>query len=179
MTRADNAHALGRSLDAPDLRARRADIINGTGDHTAGHITLDGNVQAVPAARTWLRQAAAEAQLPAGLADDLALAASELVTNSLRHSRSWRMPESIELWLDAWPDLIVLTVTDTGAAIHPNHVPGLDHDSLTHIVDPLPDVAVDGRGRGIVAELADEIGYEERPWPTLMRHSWALWRLHA
>jgi anti-sigma regulatory factor (Ser/Thr protein kinase) len=100
--------------------------------------------RAVRTARRWLYGVLAADH--AGISDGIALLTSELVTNSIRHSRSGEpgadgMPGRITIVVMEVDDLLRVEVVDAGSAAR-----------IPRIVDHGPD-ATSGRGLRIVDEL--------------------------
>lgn len=94
-------------------------------------------------ARRAVREALAGWRLPQ-LADSVVLAASELVTNAVRHGRP-----PVSLRLRRRPEQVRLEVHDAD----PAEPPGAHGEAV-------PD-AESGRGLGIVRALADEVGVDQ------------------
>lgn len=107
-------------------------------------VDLPGSPSIVPLARRWVREVLAD--LPS-VADDVELIASELVTNSVRHSVAAE-GEDVHLRITLTGDRLRLEVEDGGERQGPER--GWTGEEAADY----------GRGLEIVAEVADEMGDE-------------------
>jgi anti-sigma regulatory factor (Ser/Thr protein kinase) len=107
-----------------------------------GSMTIPGRPEYAAAARAFVTRTLADG----AHTDTAVLLTSELVTNSLRHSRSRHAGGTITITLIATPDGIRAEVADDGADTGPALRPGDDGP---------PDLAEDGRGLFLVDTLAD------------------------
>jgi anti-sigma regulatory factor (Ser/Thr protein kinase) len=110
-----------------------------------GSTTIPGQPEQVAAARAFVAQALSDCVY----VDTAVLLASELVTNSLLHSRSRRLGGTITVTLIAVPGGIRAEVADEGGATAP---------ALRSREAGPPDLAEDGRGLQLVDVLADRWG---------------------
>jgi anti-sigma regulatory factor (Ser/Thr protein kinase) len=108
---------------------------------------LPGVPASAAAARAFVRKALAAAGCPES--DGPELCASELVTNSIEHSRSAGPAGTIMLRVDAWPGGARIEVRDAGP------LPG---GSLAVPGGPPPADAESGRGLWLVSQVADMSG---------------------
>jgi anti-sigma regulatory factor (Ser/Thr protein kinase) len=115
-------------------------------------------VPATPAgartARSIVREAAAEAGLEGEPAWDLMLAATEAVSNAVRHGK-------------AWPNGCILLVTEPSP--RGLWVQVCDLGTFNGVVGPAPLEATSGRGMQIIAALVDRLEVRSRDGRTLVR----------
>ncbi len=111
---------------------------------TETSVTCPGTPESVPAARRFVRAILADSLR----VYDLELIAAELVTNAILHTPSGQEGGMFTIRIRHQPGRARLEVTDLGGVPWPPAQP--DGDSM----------AEHGRGLGIVAALADEVGYE-------------------
>ncbi len=107
-----------------------------------GRMTIPGQAQHVAAARAFVVRTLGDC----AYADTAVLLTSELVTNSLQHSRSCRHGGTITVTLITIPDGIRAEVVDEGGATAP---------ALRSSQGEPPGLAEDGRGLQLVDMLAD------------------------
>jgi anti-sigma regulatory factor (Ser/Thr protein kinase) len=106
------------------------------------------------AARSLVREAAAEAGLDEESAWDLMLAATEAVTNAIKHGKAW--PNDCILFITApCPRGLCVQVCDLG--------------TFDSALEPAPVEATSGRGMQIIAALVDRLELRSRHGRTLVR----------
>jgi anti-sigma regulatory factor (Ser/Thr protein kinase) len=106
------------------------------------------------AARSLVREAAAEAGLEDESAWDLMLAATEAVTNAIKHGKAW--PNDCILFVTSpCPRGLCVQVCDLG--------------TFDSALEPAPVEATSGRGMQIIAALVDRLELRSRHGRTLVR----------
>ena len=106
------------------------------------------------AARSLVREAAAEAGLDGESVWDLMLAATEAVTNAIKHGKPW--PNDCILFVTApCPRGLCVQVCDLG--------------TFDSALEPAPVEATSGRGMQIIAALVDRLELTSRHGRTLVR----------
>jgi anti-sigma regulatory factor (Ser/Thr protein kinase) len=106
------------------------------------------------AARSLVREAAAEAGLDGESAWDLMLAATEAVTNAIKHGKAW--PNDCILLVTApCPRGLCVQVCDLG--------------TFDSALEPAPVEATSGRGMQIIAALVDRLEVRSRHGRTVVR----------
>jgi anti-sigma regulatory factor (Ser/Thr protein kinase) len=106
------------------------------------------------AARSLVREAAAEAGLDGESVWDLMLAATEAVTNAIKHGKAW--PNDCILFVTApCPRGLCVQVCDLG--------------TFDSALEPVPVEATSGRGMQIIAALVDRFELTSRHGRTLVR----------
>ena len=105
------------------------------------------------AARSIVREAAAEAGLEGDSAWDLTLAATEAVTNAVQHGK-------------AWPNDCILLVTEP--SLRGLWVQVCDLGTFDSALEPAPLEATSGRGMQIIAALVDRLDVRSRDGRTLV-----------
>ena len=106
------------------------------------------------AARSLVREAAAEAGLDGESAWDLMLAATEAVTNAIQHGKAW--PNDCILFVTTpCPRGLCVQVCDLG--------------TFDSALEPAPVDATSGRGMQIIAALVDRLEVRSRHGRTLVR----------
>jgi len=106
-------------------------------------VEMPGSPSIVPLARTWVREILKD--FPADLVDDVALIASELTTNAVRHSIAAN-GDAVQLRVTRSTGRLRLEVSDGGPRTDPED--GWTEEEIGNF----------GRGLHIVAELASEMG---------------------
>lgn len=112
------------------------------GGADARSIVLDANTAQVAAARRFVRRLLSS--VPVEISSDLQLVASELFTNAVEHGSC----STVEVSVEANPEFAGVSVVSVGPS--PSVGPVIDWAVAESD-------AVDGRGLGIVRELADEL----------------------
>ncbi|GAA0995494.1 hypothetical protein GCM10009555_089650 [Acrocarpospora macrocephala] len=126
------------------------EAIQGSPIAVLGVIDLPGQPAAAPSARKFVRG------LFAGVADDrlddLTLVVTELVSNSVRHSDSGRIPDGlVTVAVASYEGDIFVNVTDDGSCT-----------SVPHIRLPTDVERLGGRGLRLVDQIADNWGYRDQ-----------------
>ncbi|MCB0966566.1 MAG: ATP-binding protein [Ilumatobacter sp.] len=115
------------------------------GERAATSIVLEADASQVAHARRFVRRTLTDAD-PAVL-DDIQLIVSELFTNAVEHGSA----DSVEVVLAVSGGIVSVTVDSRGPT------PGVGPASEWAVADP---EALNGRGLGIVRQLADELVVE-------------------
>ncbi|WP_067966422.1 ATP-binding protein [Nocardiopsis trehalosi] len=103
-------YAAADPFDAPDLEASESP--GDTTDHTVWSCV--GNLTAVRSIRARVREFLERSGPPRSLLDDAELAASELATNALLHSRSGQVGGVMTLFIRSGRDRVRVAVADQG-----------------------------------------------------------------
>lgn len=113
------------------------------------HISLTQGTADISTARRFVREALAAHDLDAGIVDDIALAASELVTNAIEHGAD----QPVDLAVDLEPQHVRLSVTSRG---NTSDLPSGDRWVVADVS------SVTGRGLGIVRALVDRVDVDRQ-----------------
>lgn len=134
-----------------DTRARTACLERSSPAPTCFRLEVPGTRQSVPSVRRWVRAVCHHHPR----ADDIELFASELATNAWQHSHTGLPGGRYWVRLELWPDNVVeLSVYDQGSC-----APAPEAADA-----PADDYAEDGRGLGIVADLAPGLTVHVTPF---------------
>ena len=117
-------------------------------------IWLPATPASAQSARSIVREAAAEAGLQGDLAWDLMVAATEAVTNAVRHGKAWPN-DCVLLATEPCPGGLRVEVCDLG--------------TFDSALEPAPLEATHGRGMQIIATLVDRLEVRNGDGRTLVR----------
>jgi serine phosphatase RsbU (regulator of sigma subunit)/anti-sigma regulatory factor (Ser/Thr protein kinase)/DNA-binding response OmpR family regulator len=113
-------------------------------------LTVLGQLAEVPNIRRWLREVLTDWSVSTSIIADLALAATEVCTNTIRHGYNGGKGGEIEVHLSREEEAIYLTIVDTA----PTFTPWAG-------VAPPPEALVEGGyGLYLVQNLVDEVSYQ-------------------
>jgi serine/threonine-protein kinase RsbW len=122
------------------------------GDRVSDKLTLPAQLERIDDARRWSSGWAREAAVDEDTIQDLELAMTEALSNTIRHGYRENAGQSIELSLDIDPERISLSILDRGEPYDPSNRRPIDFESGQE----------GGYGLYLMEELADEVSRTPR-----------------
>jgi serine/threonine-protein kinase RsbW len=122
------------------------------GDRVSDKLTLPAQLERIDDARRWSSSWAREAAVDEDTIQDLELAMTEALSNTIRHGYAEDPAQSIELWLEIDGQRIALTILDRGQPYDPSQRPPIDFDAGQE----------GGYGLYLMEQLTDELSRTPR-----------------